>query len=397
MSDSSRRDFLKLTASSLACLAGSVSLWAPNPLLAADARREFLMFCDTDRAFNIRGTNLQTDPGTIKGLDVVSGENFAIDIPFFGHAIIQNPALPHQFFTLEKWGRRGALVDTQTKKILSSIENEQGNVFFGHGSYTQDGAFFMTSESTYDQDEGAMVVRDTKTLQIVRSIPIYGYNPHECRLLQDGKTILIANQGSPRHQTLPNLAWIDYDTGKLLKSIEVTPPLPAGAHDKSFDGSFAHFDVAHDNWICCGGAGSSSAKDSKANDLNDPHAVIGFISPQGKVCYPNIPPRLVPHMLGEGLSVNVLGQTGLCAITISEGNLCLVFDYKTQELKHVIHLAKVKGVLPLRDTPDAGNGVILLSQHRLSQADFRLGSKPIPSAYNTTVHGRGAHIARIYI
>lgn len=393
----SRRDFLRLTASSVAFFAGSSSLWLSGPLLAAGARREFLMFCDTDERPKITETPPQIDHGTVKGLDVASGEIFAIDIPFFGHTVIQNPAAPHQFVIMQKWGKQGALIDTQTHKIVSLLEPMEGYEFLGHGSYTQDGAFLIASENTPARDGGSVSVRDAKTMKIVRSISSHGAHPHECRLLKDGKTILIANQGIDDLGVAPSLTWADYDTGKLLHKIDFEPPTPAGELDKNFKGHFSHFDVSHDGWVCCGGGSGTPNATVVPNDPNGPRAIVGFVSPDAVTYYPKLPPEIVPQMLGEALSVSVLGETGLAAFTIPDANLCLIFDYKTQKLEHMVYTSHAKGVLALHDTPDAGHGIILLSQYRLSKAPFTSDQKLKTSVFNAAVHGVGSHLSRRYI
>lgn len=392
----SRRDFLKLSASSLAVVAGSPLVWSRRPVFAADKGREFLMFCDSDAIPGDLPNTPTADSGTVKGLDVASGESFAIDVPFFGHTVTQNPVRPHQVVSVEKWGSRGALIDIQSHTILETAAALDQHTFFGHSSFTPDGELLIASEDTYEKDNGKLSVRDARSLKIVRTLSGYGAHPHECRLLKDGTTILIANQGVPEKNIKPNLAWIDLATGKLLNSLEYSPPTPDGQTDRHFIGSFGHFDVAYDGWVCCGGLGTSNRRHRPAS-LNGPHAVIGFVSPAGKMYFPDLPEEVAPHMLGEGLSVAVLGETGLAAVTISAGSMCLIFDYKTQKLVHRIKKAHVKGVQPLRDTADAGNGVILLSRKELTEADFHTGAEPSVSSFNADVHGIGSHLKRLYV
>lgn len=390
----SRRNFLKLGASSLAVLAGTSVSWLRHPVLAADKGTEFLMFCDTDVNVEITPDTPATDPGTVKVVNMASGETFAIDIPFFGHTVIQNPALPHQVVTFEKWGKRGALIDIHERKILVNATTVPGYTFFGHAAFTHDGTLFVTSEDSYDKNDGRLTVRDSKTLEVVRSYSSHGTGPHECRLLKDGKTILVANQQATIPDSRPSLAWIDFETGKLIDRKEYDLEVPPGQFDGALRGAAGHFDVSYDNWICCGGSAEGMTPDHKGTPRR---GFVFFVSPEGKFFYPTLEPAVTKHMLGEGLSVSMLGQTGLVAVTMSHGGACLVFDYKTQKLVQNILEPHVKGVVPLEDTADAGNGVLMLGSRRLGKALLHLDGKPQVSKFRDDVSGKGAHLARMYI
>jgi hypothetical protein len=371
---SSRRDFLKHTVASLALLVGGAPWWlAPRHAVAGElptrmvtpAGREFIMMCDTQK--DVFGLNLPirvTHPGTVKGLDVASGESFAIDLDFFGHTVTQNPMQPHQVVTFEKWGKRGALIDLHDRSIITTSEASENNVFFGHAAFNADGSILVTSEDTYDRNSGQLVWRNASDLKVIHKSSSYGGFPHECMTPDHGKTLMVANEGDYRVPTPSSLVWLDMASGRLLNRVEFARP----------DGGFAHLDISADNWVCL--AGIKTGKNMRG--------VVILVSPEGRVMRPEIPDDLVARMKKkEALSVAFLGSSGLVAISLPSANLIVVLDYKKQVVAGVITAALPQGLLPSL-TDLTGRSMIATSYHdkNLIEASVGLDGQTSSTVFN---------------
>lgn len=104
----------------------------------------------------------------------------------------------------------------------------------GHGVFLPEGALLSTERAPMqafsgkaDDHHGRISIRDPETLGIVDSYSCHGIDPHEIRLSQDGKTLLVANYGSvpnagraelsaPRRVVEASVTRLDLETGALV-------------------------------------------------------------------------------------------------------------------------------------------------------------------------------------
>lgn len=377
----SRRDFLKTT--SLALLAGG-AVW--NPLRQAWAfdpalQKEFFVLCDTDKEIigNRDNVTLVTHSGSVNMLNASSGEIVTIDTPFFGHSVCQNPLRPHQLATFEKWGRRGALIDLKEKTVIAAAEAMEGNVFFGHAVFADDGCALIVAEDNYGRSQGQLVLRDPVTLKPIQKISSHGVEPHDCQSAKDGKSVMVVNEGF--QDELANLAWVETASGKLLHKVMLD--IEPGA-------LFAHMSITHDGWICV--TGFHRPYNEAANGR------LVFISPDGTVMKHKIPADVVAKLHGEVLSIAFLGQSGLVGITVPDSNMVIVLNYKTGELIHALNIPKPKGILNNLMAPDNSFYVTSISERNMRKITLMPdGSAPDIQIEKTAFGGLGSHMARIYV
>lgn len=118
---------------------------------------------------------------------------------------------------------------TATQRLTTSA----GYHLYGHGIFTPDGRYLLTTEQCYAgpnaAPEGLIVWRDSwDNYRVVREFYSGGIGPHELKLMADGKTLVVANGGISTHpdtgrnklnlETMqPTLAYIDLASGKLLE------------------------------------------------------------------------------------------------------------------------------------------------------------------------------------
>lgn len=377
----SRRQFLQLTAASLALLTtGRTSHLLANAYAAnaAPPGRELLLLCDSDREVGTDHHVRVTDPGSIKILDVASNTVSAIPVPFFGHTVNQNPTRPEHVVSFEKWGKRGALVDIKDKKLLTMIPPAEGKTFFGHAAFSADGSKMVVTENNYAESEGALTFRDTSDMKVIQKYSSYGMVPHECRTPDNGKTIMVVNKG--KDKSISNLSWIDWNSGKLLNQVEFRD---------SYNVQFGHCDLSYDNWVCVSGR----SDEKKFSEL------VVFISPQGEVLPVKLPPKIAQKMKGEALSIAFLGHSGLVGVTITKANLVLLIDYKTQELVRTVTLGVPNGILPVLDGNDEEPSALVTSNknRNVDIITVKKSQKPLVKLASSEFGGIGTHLVRLYL
>jgi len=371
---------------SLALLAGGAFLMDSPRAWAADvaSSRELLLVCDTDNLAALSGevynVAAMTPPGLVKILDVASARSFKIDTPFFGHTLTQNPDRPHQIATFEKWGRKGALVDLKEKALVAHFETSGDNIFFGHAAYIPGASVLVTSEDNERRTDGQLVVRDSSNMKTIRKFSSYGVKPHESRLVDHGRTLMVLNQGWGDYLT--NLAWVDMNSGKLLHKImlNVTPA-----------STFAHMDISHDGWIAVVGyilPGQQAAS-----------SLFGLIAPDGRVIRLQAPVDMAADLRNEVVGVTFLGKSGLVAVAASHADHVLVWKYKTQEFVASVQTPSPKGIIPDLAALDSKPAVIVSSYKArdLTELIFSPQDKaPAIAKTDPSFGGCGSHLVRVY-
>ena len=394
-----RREFLGLT-SSLALTMGGLCFSNISEAFALNQAQLFLALCDTGNPPPLTPDAVTvTDPGSIRLFNLASKKVQAIPLPFFGHAVTQNPQQPNHLVTFEKWGKRAALVDLRASSIIATAEPLEGNIFFGHAVYTPDGSMLINTESADAPSGGQIVFRDPLTLKIIKTEPSFGRRPHECLILKNSQTLLVANEGSglltsdETDLKNPVLAWIDLQSGRLQHRTQFIPDGSKNLSD-AVSGGYAHILSTFDGWVICGGAkdieGSNPVKDK-------PYAMIAFVSPEGEVFEPELSDDLRTRMRGEALSLCVLGESGLAAVTIPAGNMCFIFDYKTQKLLHVIDTPDGKGAASIPSLVTGHESFVISSARGFLKANFGQDGNGDISVFSSDFRGHGSHISLLSI
>lgn len=231
-----RRDFLK----------GSILSVASSSALLGCAQSSAVRF--------VAAHNDEQGRFFIAGMDAQGNKKFSLPVSERGHGMAVNPAYPHRVVYI---ARRPGLVlqqvDLANARRLSKVSAGAGRHFVGHAYFSADGRYLFTPENNYLKGKGVISVRDGQSLQVLDEMPSYGIGPHELHLLNDGKTLVVANGGILTHPSQPrkklnldsmasSLSYIDVQSGKLLSNYR----LPDQQQ------SIRHLDVAEDNTVACG-------------------------------------------------------------------------------------------------------------------------------------------------
>lgn len=155
--------------------------------------------------------------------DLATGGELAVSVPFPAHSASVSPD-GRYVVLVEKWGAHTCTVDLSVGEVVAEWIHPTDHQFVGHAVFTADGERVLVSEGHFpDTPEGyargILGVRDPRTLVQWRSIPSHGENPHELALVDDGRTVVVANQGTVNRipETASNLAYVDVETGALIE------------------------------------------------------------------------------------------------------------------------------------------------------------------------------------
>ncbi len=215
----SRRRFLTgLAAASIAPLRGWAAVGAPEFLAAG-------LFADG--TYRLAGLN---ERGMIL---------FSLPLPARGHAAAAHPHLARAVAFARRPGTFALVIDCAEGRVAAQLQAPAGRHFYGHGTFSQDGSRFFTTENNYDAAQGAIGVWDAASFERLGEFPSGGTGPHDMRLMPDGTTLVIANGGIATHPDTgrtklnlpmmqPNLTFTDM-AGQVLEQVE----LPRALHKNS--------------------------------------------------------------------------------------------------------------------------------------------------------------------
>jgi hypothetical protein len=175
-------------------------------------------------------------------------------LPSRAHQVFKHPTLPLLCVVARRPGKYLLLVHTNTGELIKILSPPKGHHFYGHGLFSQDGRYLVTSENHIASGEGQITIRDRLSdFEVIAQYASHGIGPHEIKLSNNGKVLVVANGGIKTHpekeraklnlDTMkPSLAYIDFSTGKLLEKVS----LPQELHQLSI----RHIDVnQHDQVV----------------------------------------------------------------------------------------------------------------------------------------------------
>ncbi|MCA9623183.1 MAG: DUF1513 domain-containing protein [Myxococcales bacterium] len=245
---------------------------------------------------------------TLVDLDADERKARLIPTSFLPHAIAVDPQQPNRVAVFEKKGPGACLIDLGEARVLAPITTPPERHFYGHGAFSLAGDVLYTTESYLeDAHRGALVVRDRDSLQELGTVPTFGASPHDCLMLDDGKTMVITNGGGPlRGGSPPSVTYVDLPSGKLLEEVRLSAP---------------RFNTGH---LTISKRGDLAVVSAPRDGLPATSPSLGAVSLKaaGKpIVTMRKPKKVVERMRGETLSVLIVEPTHSVYATHPEGNM----------------------------------------------------------------------------
>lgn len=206
-----RRDFLASTLYSVSTLSW-LSCLEPIQLYAAKKKEETLLvggfspYEFSDHVLIRRGLAIIDSKGKSRG---------QFETPHDVHWVASNPHDTKYLYAISIEGT-SSLITLGTGHRSQIFAASQNCNFTGHAVFMK-GGVLATSEADKDTEQGYVVLRDGKTLEIIRRHPSFGKSPHQLWYLEKENTFVIANKGVDDGESF--LAVIDANGWHLKRKI----------------------------------------------------------------------------------------------------------------------------------------------------------------------------------
>lgn len=166
------------------------------------------------------------------GLSETGAEVFALPLPGRGHAAAAHPVRAEAVAFARRPGTFATVIDCASGREIARLKTPEGRHFYGHGAFSRDGAWLLTTENEIDTGAGRLGLWNVKKGYVrATEISSGGMGPHEIIALPDGG-YAVANGGIHTHPDMgramlnldtmqPNLSY--FDAG-FARTESVAPP-----------------------------------------------------------------------------------------------------------------------------------------------------------------------------
>ncbi len=234
----------------------------------------------------------------------------AYTLPFRGHDVLLDDK------KIIVFGRRPEtrcfVIDQEIRKtqILQASKHRH---FYGHGVVHND--ILLTTENNYNDGVGVIGIRDRLSLKSIGEYSSYGIGPHDCQLMPDGKTLVVANGGMQTHpetgyRTLnketisPNLILIDIASGNKIDEFRLEDNLL----------SIRHLSVSNE-----GGVAAALQYQGNAYQAT-PESLVAWLTPAGNFGLMESNPTAIQAMHGYMGDIAWHQQSNVLAVSSPKGN-----------------------------------------------------------------------------
>lgn len=256
-----------------------------------------------------------------------SGEVELVSVPFFPHGLTTDPADRQRIFAFEKIGPGAGVIDLKTMTWQQAITPGPGRIFYGHGACSPDGEWLYSTEIDA-QGQGAIGIREARSLRYVGDLPAYGANPHDCTLLDDGNVMAVTNGGGVQGSgDAPCLCYIEIPSGKLIERADMPD-------DRFNTGHF--FPLPHRQAVVV----SAPRLGLDAQHLG----AISRAMPGQPLSVFSAPGSVVNRLQGEALSVLALPEHDLLVVTHPTPGLVTFWRLGSGDFLQWIELPLARGV-----------------------------------------------------
>lgn len=261
-------------------------------------------------------------------INPVTKERDLAEMRFLPHGIHRKPTDNYHLAIFEKQGPGACEFDLNTRSVVRTIKPLKNRHFYGHGTYSKDGRHLYSTESFLDTLDGVITIRDSETLAHVGDFPSYGKEPHECKLIDGGKTLIVTNGGGSIKGDAPCISYIDIASQRLLEKIELTN---------------ARLNTGH---LAVSEQGDLIVASAPRRGMGR-HALGGVsIRPRGSDIHSvSNPQDIINNMFGEALSVAIHNESGIAAVTHPGGNMVTLWNIHNRHFIKAIAIPRPRGVI----------------------------------------------------
>lgn len=146
----------------------------------------------------LTAANTAQNDTVLLGMGPAGEVRLTLPIPSRGHAAAAHPIRAEAVAFARRPGTFALVLDCTEQRERTRLSSPDGRHFYGHGAFTADGAYLLTTENAYDTGEGRIGVWDATTYRRVDELPSGGVGPHEIIRLPDGG-FAVANGGIQTH------------------------------------------------------------------------------------------------------------------------------------------------------------------------------------------------------
>ncbi|MCB1469658.1 MAG: DUF1513 domain-containing protein [Rhizobiaceae bacterium] len=200
----------------------------PVPALAATLETDAVYATAFQRRDGAYGAAILSEDGRIL---------HHVDLPARGHDVTFDPISRRSVVFARQPGTFATVFDHTGRTEPTTITSVEGRHFYGHGVFSTDGKLLYATENDFDNAAGMVGIYDaTDGFARIGEFPTYGVGPHELLLMNDGRTLVIANGGIETHPDYgraklniatmkPSLVFVERETGELLERHELAAEL----------------------------------------------------------------------------------------------------------------------------------------------------------------------------
>jgi hypothetical protein len=319
------------------------------------------------------GRFLTTDTGRMTYVlcvfDLDGDRSRALTMEFFGHGLAFHPQEPQRAVVFEKKGAGCCEVDLRTGRVTRAIRTPPHRAFYGHGAFTRDGQALFATENHLETNNGLIVIRDAKTFQELGEFPTYGQSPHDCHLVDEGKTLVITNGGGlVETDALPSVTFVDARSTKLLEKLTFeTPRINAG-----------HLAISARRDVVA----ISAPRDGLPRESQGGVTIRTGAGPFETMTRPQ---EVVQRMIGESLSLCIDDGRRVVGVTNPDGNIVTFWHLDQKRLVKHLDLPAPRGIAR---TLDGSSLVLSYGQGTLALLDPEtLTLRPAPVVATSTLSG----------
>lgn len=290
------------------------------------------------------------------GLDAAAQQVFRLPLPARGHAAAAHPIRAQAVAFARRPGRFASVVECIKGREIARLNCPEARHFYGHGAFTRDGHYLLTTENAFESGQGRLGIWDAHdAYKRVGEIASGGIGPHDILRLPDG-SFAVANGGIQTHPDFgraklnlpdmrPNLTIMNA-VGAILDQVE--PPKAMRQN------SIRHLSLI-------GATGVAIALQWQGHPLENVPLLATYKPGQGLRFHDH--PQMTRLKQYAG-SIAVRGQGEQTLLTGPKGDHALVFNGPDMTPAGVIPLAQASGVALVSGqfAVTCSQGVTLLSK-----------------------------------